>query len=119
MNTIRRGDIFYINRGGTESRGSEQHADRPGVIVSNDKNNEYSDTVEVVYMTTKPKRHYPTHCTILSSGRKSTVLCEQIHTVAVERIGRYIGRCTKKEIRRIDAGLVASIGLNEYAEDER
>ena len=34
---------------------------RPAVIVSNDKNNAKSNTVEVVYMTTKPKTDLPTH----------------------------------------------------------
>jgi hypothetical protein len=34
--------------------------------------------------------------------RVSTVLCEQIHTVAVERIGKYIGVCTAQEMQNID-----------------
>ena len=35
---VKRGEIYYISRGGYNT-GSEQQADRPGVIVSNDKNN--------------------------------------------------------------------------------
>ena len=80
---VKRGEIYYISRGGYNT-GSEQQADRPGVIVSNDKNNKNSQTLEVVYLTTQPKNELPTHCTIRSTGRVSTVLCEQIHTVAVE-----------------------------------
>ena len=79
---VKRGEIYYISRGGYNT-GSEQQADRPGVIVSNDKNNKNSQTLEVVYLTTRPKNELPTHCTIRSTGRVSTVLCEQIHTVAV------------------------------------
>lgn len=41
--------------GGHPDNGSEQHADRPAVVVSNNKNNENSNVVEVVYMTTQPK----------------------------------------------------------------
>ena len=78
---VKRGEIYYISRGGYNT-GSEQQADRPGVIVSNDKNNKNSQTLEVVYLTTQPKNELPTHCTIRSTGRVSTVLCEQIHTVA-------------------------------------
>lgn len=33
---VKRGEIYYISRGGYNT-GSEQQADRPGVIVSNDK----------------------------------------------------------------------------------
>ena len=106
---VKRGEIYYISRGGYNT-GSEQQADRPGVIVSNDKNNKNSQTLEVVYLTTQPKNELPTHCTIRSTGRVSTVLCEQIHTVAVERIGKYIGVCTAQEMQNIDIGLMISIG---------
>lgn len=51
MNDIKRGEMFYISRGGAAYNGSEQHADRPAVVVSNNKNNENSNVVEVVYMT--------------------------------------------------------------------
>lgn len=109
---VKRGEIYYISRGGYNT-GSEQQADRPGVIVSNDKNNKNSQTLEVVYLTTQPKNELPTHCAIRSTGRVSTVLCEQIHTVAVERIGKYIGVCTAQEMQNIDIGLMISIGLGD------
>lgn len=109
---VKRGEIYYISRGGYNT-GSEQQADRPGVIVSNDKNNKNSQTLEVVYLTTQPKNELPTHCMIRSTGRVSTVLCEQIHTVAVERIGKYIGVCTAQEMQNIDIGLMISIGLGD------
>lgn len=109
---VKRGEIYYISRGGYNT-GSEQQADRPGVVVSNDKNNKNSQTLEVVYLTTQPKNELPTHCTIRSTGRVSTVLCEQIHTVAVERIGKYIGVCTAQEMQNIDIGLMISIGLGD------
>ena len=109
---VKRGEIYYISRGGYNT-GSEQQADRPGVIVSNDKNNKNSQTLEVVYLTTQPKNELPTHCTIRSTGRVSTVLCEQIHTVAVERIGKYIGVCTAQEMQNIDIGLMISNGLGD------
>lgn len=52
---MRRGEIYYIESTYRET-GSEQRGGRPAVIVSNDKNNENSEVVEVVYMTTKPMR---------------------------------------------------------------
>ena len=51
---MKRGEIYYIESTYRET-GSEQRGGRPAVIVSNDKNNENSEVVEVVYMTTKPK----------------------------------------------------------------
>lgn len=42
MNDLHRGEIYYISRG-VASYGHEQQADRPAVIVSNEKNNENSE----------------------------------------------------------------------------
>ena len=93
MNNIKRGEMFYISRGGVSYNGSEQHSDRPAVVVSNDKNNENSNVVEVVYMTTQPKTDLPTHVTVRSTGRPSTVLCEQVYSYrqnASERISESV-----------------------------
>lgn len=92
--------------------GSEQHSDRPAVVVSNDKNNENSNVVEVVYMTTQPKTDLPTHVTVRSTGRPSTVLCEQVYSVSTERIGTYIGECSDKEMENIDIALMISLQLD-------
>lgn len=112
MSEIRRGEIFYISRGGVTSHGNEQYADRPAVVVSNDKNNENSGVIEVVYMTTQPKTDLPTHVTVRSTGRISTVLCEQVYSVAVERVGAYIGQCSDAEMQNIDIALMISLQLD-------
>lgn len=91
---MKRGEIYYIESTYRET-GSEQRGGRPAVIVSNDKNNENSEVVEVVYMTTKPKNDLPTHVFIRSALSPSTVLCEQVNSVSVKRIGTLIGKLTK------------------------
>lgn len=112
MSDIKRGEMFYISRGGASYNGSEQHADRPAVVVSNDKNNENSNVVEIVYMTTQPKTDLPTHVTVRSTGRVSTVLCEQVYSVSIDRVGTYIGECTDKEMENIDIALMISLQLD-------
>lgn len=112
MDNIKRGEMFYISRGGASYSGSEQHSDRPAVVVSNNKNNENSNVVEIVYMTTQPKTDLPTHVTVRSTGRPSTVLCEQVYSVSTERIGTYIGECTDKEMENIDIALMISLQLS-------
>lgn len=112
MSDIKRGEIFYIGRGRTSYNGSEQHSDRPAVVVSNNKNNENSNVIEIVYMTTQPKKDLPTHVTIRSTGRISTVLCEQVYSVSTERVGTYIGECTDEEMENIDIALMISLQLD-------
>lgn len=108
---IERGDIFYINKAGY-TYGSEQQPGRPGIIVSNNQNNQSASTVEVVYCTTKEKPSLPTHMTVLSTKYESTVLCEQITTVSVDRLGNYIGKCNEEEMKQIDLCLLKSLSLN-------
>ena len=111
---IERGDIFYVTKAPV-STGSEQIAGRPGIVVSNDENNAHSTTVEVVYCTTKEKPYLPTHTTVLSTPYESTVLCEQITTVSVDRLGGYIGKCNTEEMYNIDSCLIASMCLSSYS----
>lgn len=108
---MKRGDIYFITRGYTEE-GSEQRAGRPAIIVSNDKCNEHSDVLEVVYLTTQPKNDLPTHVDIRSTQRNSIALCEQVNSIFVDRFGDYIGTCTEFEMAMVDAALAISLGLN-------
>ena len=112
MSDIKRGEIFYIIQGGASTQGSEQYSDRPAVVVSNDKNNENSSVVEVVYMTTQPKIDLPTHVTVRSTGRVSTVLCEQVYSVSTDRVIQYIGQCSDAEMDNIDIALMISLQLD-------
>ena len=112
MDNIKRGEIFYIARGGAPN-GSEQFADRPAVVVSNDKNKMHSGVIEVVYLTTAPKTDLPTHVTIRSTGRTSTVLCEQVTSVSVDRVNNYIGQVSEQEMKNIDIALMISLAIGE------
>lgn len=114
MSEIKRGDIWYIESGYI-TVGSEQRPGRPAIVVSNDRNNEYSSTLEVVYLTTQPKHDLPTHVTIRSINRESIALCEQITSVAVERFGDYCGRVTEQEMSRIETAMQISLALDMVA----
>lgn len=109
MTELHRGDIFYIER--FDTTGSEQHSGRPGIIVSNEKNNQFSATVEVVYLTSKPKEHLPTHVIIDSTGIKSIALCEQITSVDKSKIGAYKCTATPDEMHKVDLAMMESLEL--------
>ena len=114
---MKRGEIYFIKSTHREE-GSEQRADRPAVIVSNNKNNEHSETVEVVYMTTKPKNDLPTHVFTRSALSPSTILCEQIFTVSKLRVDAQIGELTTSELAAVDNALAISLGL-DFSKSER
>ena len=107
---IKRGDVYYIVKK-NDVCDSEQRAGRPAVVVSNDKANEHSDVVEVVYLTSKYKKPMPTHVPVTSTSRNSIALCEQISSVSVNRLGDFLCRCTDDEMQVIDYALAISVGL--------
>lgn len=53
MEKIKRGDIYFVVGGA--AIGSEQSANRPAVVVSNDIGNRFAPIVEVVYLTTRKR----------------------------------------------------------------
>ena len=113
MQAVSRGEIYYIE--GTTFTGSEVGGNRPAIIVSNNTGNVHSSVVEVVYLTTKPKKPLPTHVQIFSSKVPSTALCEQIVTVSKDRIKDRMGALTEKEMQNLDAALIISLGLADKA----
>lgn len=111
MGIMKRGDIYYIASNNTEV-GNEQQSGRPAIIVSNDKCNEFSGVVEIVYLTAQSgKKDLPTHVQIDSAPKRSIALCEQVNSVSVQRIGDYAGRCSADEIEKIDKALAISLGI--------
>lgn len=107
---MKRGEIYFIKSNHKEV-GTEQWADRPAVIVSNDDANKHSTAVEVCYMTTKPKQDLPTHFITEGGLRPSTVICEQVTTVYNERVGEQIGEISPEEMKQLDKCLKISLGL--------
>ena len=107
---ILRGQIRYIEP--TQATGSEQRGGRPAIIVSNNVGNLHAPIVIVVYITASKKKPLPTHVPIQSVYRTSTALCEQVDTVAKERVGRIYASASKEEMAAIDKALLVSLGIS-------
>ena len=112
---IRRGDIYYTNiEDKGQAVGSEQSGSRPAVVIQNDTGNKYSPTTIVAFITTKQKRLLPTHVRLHTNTLfyPSIALLEQIRTVSKDRLGRYIGTVSDKDMKKIDRALEISLELN-------
>ena len=90
------GEIWMCNL--SESEGSIQSGYRPVFILSNDKNNTYSPTLNIIPITSKMnKRKLPVHVELWSYKEygltmPSTRLVEQITTIPLAYLDRYIGK---------------------------
>lgn len=89
------GEIWMCNL--TSKDGSIQSGYRPAFILSNNKNNTYSTTLNIIPITSKMnKRKLPVHVELWSYqnyGLKtpSTMMIEQTTTITIEHLDRKIG----------------------------
>ena len=111
MAGILRGEIRWAAL--TPTRGQEQAGQRPVLILSHDVFNARSGTVIAVALTSQPPRAgFPLTLELTSPRlpKRSWVKISQIRTLAVERIGKVIGRASPEELAQIIEGLNEIIG---------
>ena len=111
MARILRGEIRWADL--NPVRGREQAGLRPVLILSQDVFNERSGTVIAVALTSQPQRAgFPLSLELQSKGlpKKSWAKISQIRTLAVERIGKVIGRASPEEVAQVVEGLNEIIG---------
>ena len=111
MARILRGEIYWADLNPT--RGHEQAGQRPVLIISHDILNERSGTVIAVALTSQPQRAgFP--LTLPLSGVKlpkpSWVKINQVRTLAIERLGRRIGRVHEADLSKVIEGLFELVG---------
>ena len=111
MARILRGEIRWADL--NPVRGREQAGLRPILILSQDVFNERSGTAIAVALTSRPQRAgFPLTLELHTKGlpKKSWVKISQIRTLAVERIGKVIGRASPEEVAQVVEGLNEIIG---------
>lgn len=88
----------------TERSGSVQNGYRPVFVVSNDKNNTYSNTFNIIPITSKfNKRKLPVHVVLLNYlayglREPSTMMIEQTTTVGINSLDKRIGKIIDKHV---------------------
>jgi len=113
--SIKRGEIYLANLDPVVGRGISKT--RPVVVVSNDKNNEFSGTVTIAPITSKHvNKIYPFEV-LLPEGRgnlpkNSKVKTDQIRTLDKIRLVKQIGKLGQREIGEIDKAIKVHLGLS-------
>jgi mRNA interferase MazF len=111
---IKRGEIYLAAL--DPVRGREIAKTRPVVIVSNDKNNQFSGTVTILPLTSKnSKMVYPFEV-FLSRGhanlpKDSKIKADQIRTLDKSRMIKNIGVLDKKDLIAIETAIKIHLAL--------
>lgn len=113
---IKRGEVYYADL--SPVVGSEQGGVRPVLVIQNNIGNKYSPTIIIAAITSQMnKAKLPTHIEIKAGNyglvKDSVLLLEQIRTIDRKRMKDKIGRCDANFMKKVNAALAISIGLNE------
>lgn len=106
---IFRGDIVWAEN--PLAKGHMQKKPRPYLIISNNKNNEFSEMVIALPMTTRVKKNLPTHYRILLNNKVNTILAEQIVCLNKADIQGYMNTIDDKDLKEIEKRIKIQLDL--------
>lgn len=111
MARVLRGEIRWADL--NPVRGREQAGLRPVLVLSQDVFNERSGTVVAMALTSQPQRAgFPLTFELSTPAlpKRSRVRISQIRTLAVERVGKRLGRASPEELDQVIEGLLEIVG---------
>ncbi|MCO6477591.1 MAG: type II toxin-antitoxin system PemK/MazF family toxin [Phaeodactylibacter sp.] len=105
----RRGELWWVNF--DPSVGQEVKKRRPAVVISNDVSNKYLKRFQVVPLSSKIGKLYPSETLVKISGKDSKAMADQLTTVSELRFLNKIGEVTSKEMENIEQAIRLQLDL--------
>jgi len=108
-----RGEVWWVSF--EPSIRGEIRNKRPAVIVSNDASNRYLNRVQVVPLTSRTDRVYPSEALVRVSRRQSKSMADQLTTVSKERLMTRMGRLSAADLSKVERVVMVQLGLISIA----
>lgn len=96
----KRGEVWWVNF--DPSIGQEIKKKRPAIIVSNDISNKFLKRYQVVPLSSKVDKIYPSEVKIIVNGKPAKVMADQLTTVSELRFLRKIDIISIVEMKAIE-----------------
>ena len=96
---MKRREVWWVNF--DPSVGGEIKKKRPAVIVSNDSSNKFLNRVQVVPLTSRADRLYPSEALVVFDGRESKAMADQLATVSKSWLFQRAGILSPKDMGKI------------------
>jgi mRNA interferase MazF len=108
---MRRGEVWWVSF--EPSLGGEIRKKRPAVIISNDAANRYLNRVQVVPMTSRTDRVYPSEAVVRVNRRQSKAMADQLTTVSKQRLTNRMGRLSAQDMNKVENAVIVQLALVE------
>ena len=106
---MQRGEVWWVNFG--PSVGGEIRKKRPAVIISNDAANKHLNRVQVVPLTSRVERVYPSEALVVVGGTDSKAMADQLTMVSKQRMMHQEGELSRGDMRKVEHAVRLQLGL--------
>ncbi len=100
---MKRCEVWWVNF--DHSVGGEIKKKRPAVIISNDSSNKFLNRVQVVPLTSKTDRLYPSEALVLFEGKENKAMADQLATVSKLRLLSRAGVISDEDMQKIEKAI--------------
>ena len=106
---MKRREVWWVNF--DPSIGGEIKKKRPAVIISNDASNKFLNRVQVVPLTSKTERIYPSEAVVVFKGEERKAMTDQLATVSKTRLFRRADILSQEDMRKIEEAVKVQLDI--------